>query len=542
MYSDRARVEVRDSLVHGFAADASSGATTIMYVVGAAAAVLDRVTWSNNDLDAVASIDGAVIVVRNNEGLAVADTQGAELVSCSFEEIIDYCSLEAECTDVITGISCYCYADGVQTDPNLGACSSSGEMSSLVLGSEKTQLLLLSKDDGNATTSLFFPNTGDVFIVWGLAVTKNPEGLNWTTFLTNGTLEAGEMQEIALSLDMSGIQARSAEYSTELTLNVSSPTPTPFPISSITTVVVRTIVTALASAAASFVVISDPARLAAGDLVTFTVTPVDGTGRVILDPTDFAYFGTLKHSISNTGVSCRVGYDLASNLQKGTCNIPRTVCSFDDAGSDQCAMSPPVGEFTLKVNDLKGIAVGKTLYSFTVASCPAAYYQRDGKCAQCPPHVTCGADSLISDWQLDEGYWRAGDEHTEILACRFGARSCPGTSLNQATGREQYCGPGFVGPLCSQCAADYFLSWAGEGDCHRCTASKSHLPTIGLAFCVLILCAVFARKLYKCRKRPTDASFAETNAPPTMFARLESLFLLAKVKIFTLLLVSQATR
>ena len=195
-------------------------------------------------------------------------------------------------------------------------------MSSLVLGSEKTQLLSLKKDDGNATTSLFFPNTGDVFIVWGLAVTKNTEGLNWTASSTSGTLEAGEMQEIVLSLDMSGTQARATEYSTELTLNTSSPTPTPFPISSITTVVVRTVVSASASAAASFVSITNLAQARGGRLGGLHSHTSRRTGIVILDPTDFAYFGTLKHPTSNTSVPCRVGYDSAPTHKRAAARYP----------------------------------------------------------------------------------------------------------------------------------------------------------------------------------------------------------------------------
>lgn len=341
VYSAGAATELRDSFVRGFAADASGGATTLMYIDGSIAE-FDRVTWSNNELDAVASTDEAHIVVRNNEGPATADVQAATLVSCGYEAIIDYCLLEAECTDVTTGLRCYCYADGVQTDPNLAACSSSGEISSLVLGSEKTQLLLLSKDDGNATTRLFFPNTGDVFILWGLVVSKNAEGLYWTFSSTNGTIEAGDMQEIVLSLDMSGLQPRAAQYSTELTLNTSSPTPTPFPISSTTTVVVHTVISAMASTASSFTNVTNVAQLAAGESVAFTVTPVDATGIVILDPTEFAYFATLTHPASNTNVTCRVGYDSVSNKQEGACDIPDLVCDYE-AGSGECDMSPPGG-------------------------------------------------------------------------------------------------------------------------------------------------------------------------------------------------------
>ena len=201
-------------------------------------------------------------------------------------------------------------------------------------------------------------------------------------------------------------------------------------------------------------------------------------------------------------------------------------------------MSPPVGEFTLEVNDAKGMVVGATRYSFIVASCPATYYQRDGKCVQCPPHVTCGAGSSISDWQLDEGYWRSGDESDDVRECRFGARSCPGVRTKRR-GRMRTADQDLSGPCALQCAADHFLSWAGDGDCHRCASAKSHWPTIGFVSSVARpRCGVRVRIL-QVPAAQSDASRAEINAPPSLFARLEKLFLLAKVKIFTLFLVSQ---
>ena len=244
----------------------------------------------------------------------------------------------------------------------------------------------LAKDGSIATTSLFFPKHRGVPLAWGLAVSNNAEDLNWTLSSTSGMLEAGDMQEIMLTLDMTGIQARAAEYSTEFTLNTSSPTPTPIPISSTTKVVVRSILSASASAAASFVNLTNLARLAAGDSVDFTVTPVDATGMTILDPTDFAYFGMLTHAVSNTSVACRVGYDSVSNVHEGECGITSAVCTFGGVGSDECDTSPPVGAFTLGVNDAKGMVVGATLYSIIVASCPDTHYRRNGKCVQCPPH------------------------------------------------------------------------------------------------------------------------------------------------------------
>ena len=542
IYSEGAVVQMRDSIVRGFAANASSDTTTLVYLATPASTEMsfDRVTWLDNDLDAAATnSDGnALIVVRNCDGLVAADVAGAApLVGCGDATATQYCQADY-CNDTATGIDCYCDPDGVKTDPDLGACQSSGQMANLVLGSEKSQSLLLKKDNGIATTNLFWSNTGEVFIVWGLAFTNNTEGLNWTASSTNGMLEAGGVQQVVLSLAMNGMQARAAEYITELTLNTSSPTPTPFPIFSFTTVVVRVVLSALASAVASFVNTTNLGRLAAGDSMAFTVTPVDATGTVILDPIEFAYFGTLTHPASNTSVACRMGYNSISNLQEGACELPATVCTVDDASSDECVLSPPVGEFSLEVNDAKGMVVGARRYPIIVESCPETFYQRDGKCMQCPPRVECSAGSSISEWKLDEGFWRSGDESEDVRECRFGALSCPGVDLNQGTGQDPYCGLGFVGPLCSQCAANYFLSWAGKGDCHSCAAGQSHWPTIGLVSGVVVLGgAVVARTAHKSSTKSTPA--VETSAPPSMFAKLEQLFLLAKVKIFTLFLVSQ---
>jgi hypothetical protein len=79
-------IEVRDSLVRGFAADASGDATTLVYAHGSSAlAVLDRVTWSNNELAAVASTNDATVMVRNVEGLSEVDVQAAALLSCKLQ-------------------------------------------------------------------------------------------------------------------------------------------------------------------------------------------------------------------------------------------------------------------------------------------------------------------------------------------------------------------------------------------------------------------------------------------------------------------------
>ena len=92
VYSETAATEVRDSQVHGFATDASGGATTLIYIV-AAVAVFDRVTWwSNNELEVVTSTDDASMALRNNEGLTATDAQTVGLLGCDDTGVGEYCA------------------------------------------------------------------------------------------------------------------------------------------------------------------------------------------------------------------------------------------------------------------------------------------------------------------------------------------------------------------------------------------------------------------------------------------------------------------
>ena len=535
VYSAGATIEVKDSRVHGFSANASGGATTIMYIV-ASVAHFDRITWSNNELDAVRSTDDATVMVRNNEGLIAADVQAAVLLGCDDANINFYCSLAATCTDAATGITCYCHPDGAKTDPKLGACDSSGEMSSLVVGAEATQLLSLKKDDGIATTSLFFPNTGDVFIVWGLAVTKNPEGLNWTASSTSGTLEAGGVQRIMLSLDLTGMQARKLEYSTELTLNSSSPTPTPIPIFDSTTVVVRVVVSASANAITSVVTMTNLAVLTAAGALEFVVDSVDAAGVPMLDVSDVVYVGELSAESGDgiTGViTCSIIYSVTADHHVGTCVMPglatggfalkvllgsemvggsahlftvdRCPGSYvldDGGGSCTCAAGqyelagascvvcadnhakPSLG--TDKADCVKcETVIGETSNAAHTAcdACIAGYYNKGHACVRCPNYPDPCVDSSV----LMPGYWRAaGDDDSEVLECPFGDASCPGAGQNQAVGRDQYCAAQYIGPLCSVCAAKHFLT-SSQNECAQCNRSGPWLPTI-MTGSVVVLC------------------------------------------------------
>jgi hypothetical protein len=242
---------------------------------------------------------------------------------------------------------------------------------------------------------------------------------------------------------------------------------------------VSAFVAADAVASKSVVRITTPVeQLAAGDAVHFTVTPIDGADVIILDSANLAYFATLTHTPTNTEVSCRVAFDTSSGRQEGSCEIPGFVCDLDP-GSDECL--PPVGEFVIKVEDAEGTGVGAT-QSLAIENCPDTYYYHDRNCAPCPEHVECSAGSLISDWRLDEGFWRSGDASEDIRKCRFGPLSCPGNIPNE---RDPYCAPGFVGAVCSECDSRnvderFYMAWT-SGNCESCNDGMGHAPTIGIA-------------------------------------------------------------
>jgi hypothetical protein len=304
-------------------------------------------------------------------------------------------------------------------------------------------------------------------------------------------------------------------------------------------ITVDVFVTAVPVSSTVSAVQDDFTQVAAGDMVAFTITPVDAAGVAILDSANLAYTATLTHRVSNQSVHYPVVYECGEMQCQLTVKseIPRCISgrvAEDGAVDTYCV--PPIGEFDLEViqADALQTLVGGTHYMFVVGRCPADYYYEDTThlCKKCPQNVACAANSLISDWHLLRGYWRADDKSDDVRECRFGARSCPGANLSQATGEDAHCGPEFSGPLCSQCATDHFLSWAGEGDCLTCESGKSHWPTIGLGSSVLILAALFFGVFRKFCKEKSGAF-------PTITATLESLYLIAKVKLFMLFLTAQ---
>ena len=73
-----------------------------------------------------------------------------------------------------------------------------------------------------------------------------------------------------------------------------------------------------------------------------------------------------------------------------------------------------------------------------------------------------------------------------------------------------------------------------DGDCHRCSAGKTHSPTIGLISGVVVLVGILTACLSKkCQRRKTDTP------PSAFYVETEKLYVLAEVKFFTLFLAAQ---
>jgi len=532
---------VEDTVIRDFAASASDSSVAAFYHGASAPNYLELrsgVTFESVDLLYFDSFEPSTVVVMNLHSSASAnDFRSGSLLTCRNASMGDFCPNEY-CSDVTMGIECYCFPDDIRTDPSSGAsCLSSANMPQLVLGFEKTQRLTLNKDDTTGITNLFFSNTGDVPLAWNLAVTANNEMLLWVLSSTSGTLSPGLSQQVTISLNLSALQARVEDYITELTLNTSSPIPTPVPISATTVVVVRTAVSASPDAMRSYVTLKNVSTITASSTVDFTVVPVDSTGLVILDASQIAYTAQLN-APGSTVIACSVAYDAASDRHQGTCDPPSLVA----------------GPFAIDVLDAGGSLVGGSSHAFHIAACPetyvldpedsvckcaagrfdqgfscslcpggtiaqtagkdtctecpihqtsgptrthceceTGYFLEDEECMLCPDKVTCDWNSTVADWVLAPGVWRLSSVSKDLRDCRFGDASCPGVNASddgcttRGFGVWPHCGCGYVGPTCAVCDASYFVSWAADR-CEGCGSDDAHTPSIVLG-CMLVFLA-----------------------------------------------------
>ena len=183
-------------------------------------------------------------------------------------------------------------------------------------------------------------------------------------------------------------------------------------------------------------------------------------------------------------------------------------------------------------------------------ACGANYYEDNGECNACVRGMECDEEGQsLGQVELKPGYWKTHALSSDIQKCRFGMLSCPGVGKRKNVtdgGRDMYCGPEYVGPLCSQCSGEYFMSWAQEGKCYPCAAGESYAPTIWLAAGVVVFCGLFAACVSEKCKGVFAACVSEkrkgqrTGTPPSAFSiEAEKLYLLAEVKLFTLFCAAQ---
>ena len=511
-----------------------------------------------------------------------------------------YCSDATSDDDDTTllGIACYCEADGVRTDPDVASCASSASMSDPVAGvviTNNTDVWVRVVKPHTSRVDVQFSNLGGVRLEWDLSILSNLEQLVWGVPNRNGSLDAGESWNIPLQISSEGLQARSTAYVTRFVLNGHSPEPTPVPESKSKQFNVHTVVSASPNAAASYANITNAASLTAGGIVKFDVTSVDGTGMAIQDAADVAYSADFVHSASSARVACGVSYDGSARQHKGTCQLQglesgsfelKVKLGLDNIGGrtnlvmiercpdsfelsdDGLSCTCPAGRYKLgntcahcaDGTHKPALGVGKaecvvcqtaddTTKGLTsnaehtaCDACDDGYYRdedaADGLCHTCPVGAQCTMNSDVASIVILPGHWRAGSESTEVRQCRYGDLSCPGNGTNQATGPDPYCGASYVGPLCSECHEDFFKSWDSVGTCRECATGKSHLPTIGLVGTVFAFGALFVVGVKKCRNKQNDGNLGEKKR--LTFANVEKLYVLAKVKVFTLFLAAQA--
>ena len=482
---------------------------------------LDRVVFEDNDFLAVHSTGR--VALRNCD-LSDEDVDSSRdlFVTCSSADAGEFCAKEYCADTPLGGMRCYCYPRGVAIDPYEGSCLSPPE----ITVSERKLIILAHKPEP-AIGKFWALNQGDLDLVY----TTEQSGQTmrtWNVTPSMGNLTAGQaIETIRFTLDTTRLEARAGPYHDRFSLLSNSADEANRNL----TIVTELIVSADPVARLSYVTLDSPNKAIAGGSLSFYLTLVDETQVVILDAFDVAFSAVLTHPASTTSVACSVLYDANSERHEGDCKLPDLVCGEGMHTAD-CELSPPVGAFDLEVNDTQGMAVGATRYSFTVDGCPASYYKINGKCLACPNQVSCEAGSLITDWQLHQGQWRSHVESSDVRECRFGVESCPGNTTND---HDAYCSPQYVGPLCSECADGYFMSWVGDGTCKRCATGQSHVPTIGLIAGLLVCAAMpLGCALNKCRKwclGKLDAS--------AMFEKVEKMLDLAKTKFFMLFLAAQ---
>ena len=181
--------------------------------------------------------------------------------------------------------------------------------------------------------------------------------------------------------------------------------------------------------------------------------------------------------------------------------------------------------------DLEVTLNGANVYSTTVhVRCGKGDYEDlgDGACYPCPTGTSqCLPGTTLESLPLSPGHWRSGASgacsgaqgnarsltrsvflHPEGLTspkvreCKSSMACAGSTNVSRCTqhadvkSTANYCACGYVGPLCSECDVQWFLSWTGvEQECKECTAGGSWLPSI-IAGVTVVACIALVGYLF----------------------------------------------
>ena len=428
---------------------------------------LDTDVFTANEIPVLYS-EGDVLA-QNCEGLSLADAANARVGDCAATGA--FC-LEESCTDTEVGTDCFCFVDGVEQQFPVG-CMESAQI--MVPVPSSLSLTMLAAKPENVSTEVVLSNPGGETLVWRLDGEHGQSLTGLEVSPTSGVVAAGSLQILTVRVPSRGVVSRGDPYLGNLSLVATSGVC----VCREQRRVIDTSVFIDAAVSASDTVVTlderTIANLTASGTFSFIVTPKDFIGLQILDATDVAFTGALRHVASDASVACGVTYSTGKHI--GTCRLP----------ADMSA-----GAFTLTVTDTSNTIVGGGSFDVLVAQCPPSYYWTGDSCARCEGHATCGAGTTMATLDVEEGYWRNGATSTTIRQCIFGEIECRGGSNIAAQ-----CADHHDGPLCANCEAGYNLNKL-DRSCVRCdAAAKSEgrvfivIGTIGVALVMTVVAVVW---------------------------------------------------
>jgi hypothetical protein len=288
---------------------------------------------------------------------------------------------------------------------------------------------------------VLFSNAGGQPLSFAALVLANGENVAWAISPRAGNLTACEIGNITLAAGVLALQSRAAPYLTRFVVNSNSFAAATRDVE----IIVRTFVSASASATKSFVNVTNIARLTAAGTIEYTVTSIDATGVVIRDAATTIYVTTLRadDATVDDGACGAVAYDAAADRHAGSCALPgRAAGRFS---LEVAFGSEPVG------GGAQHVTVARCPPSFILTAdgsectCGAGRYARSDECVECEPGTaknTTGVDKSDCAPCVDPATSNA--ERTGCTVCLAGHYRVSGKN------DEGICAPCPDGAKCEQ--------------------------------------------------------------------------------------------